>query len=140
MLQTNWSTAGASLLALLLTFGFAVQDVNPAGIVLEVNGKVEVHKRGHSPAPAGLGTPLMEGDSLIPARGGRVVVLYRSGRRETVTRAARIVSPVEREPVGFFVRTMRTLMQVAAGPSPDAMRSGAMRSGGSPNSAMATLL
>lgn len=135
MLWISWSTAGASLLALpLATFGFAVQDASPAGIVLEVNGQAEVHKRGYSPAPAALGTPLMEGDSLIPSRGGHVVVLYRSGRRETVARAARIASPADGESVGYFVRTIRTLMQVAAG-TPNVMRSGAIR-----NPAMAKLL
>ena len=91
----------------------AAQD--PVAMVVRVTGAVRVQRPGGgAPAPATVGMRLLAGDRLDVPTGAQAVLLYVSGRRETVTQAVTIAAPQQADRAGVFDRTVSTLNAVAA--------------------------
>lgn len=121
--------AACASLALLALAGWTVQ-APPAGIVLSVEGSVEVSPRGGASVPAAVGTRLSGGDRVVPASGGRAVVILRGGERVEVTGDPYAV-PVPSARAGdgdIFGRAVQVLGRVAASNTEDlADRQGLIR-------------
>ena len=111
-----WSPADAAGLV-----GSLVPDVrsadaeDPVAMVVRVTGTVRVQRAaGGAPAPASVGMRLMAGDRLDVASGAQAVILYVTGRRETLTQSLTLAAPEQAERAGVFERTVSTLNAVAS--------------------------
>ena len=88
---------------------------DPVAMVVRVTGTVRVQRAaGGAPAPASVGMRLMAGDRLEVGSGAQAILLYVSGRRETVTQPLTIAPPEQAERAGVFERTVSTLNAVAS--------------------------
>jgi hypothetical protein len=88
--------------------------VDPVAVVVRVMGRVQVQRGAASAAEAKIGMPLMPGDQVVVPAGGQAVVLYRTGRTQTLSGTARIAAPTAAQRSGVFRQTVRTLTQVAS--------------------------
>lgn len=88
---------------------------DPVAMVVRVTGTVRVQRAGGDAAiPATVGMRLMAGDRVAVESGAQAVLLYVSGRRETVTQSLTITPPEQAERAGVFDRTVNTLNAVAS--------------------------
>ena len=88
---------------------------DPVAMVVRVTGSVRVQRPGGgAPSAATVGMRLMAGDRLNLASGAQAVLLYVSGRRETVTQSLTIAPPEQAQRAGVFDRTVSTLNAVAS--------------------------
>lgn len=88
---------------------------DPVAMVVRVRGAVRVERAaGGAPAPASIGMRLMAGDRLDLADGAQAVLLYVTGRRQTLTESLTIAAPEAAERAGVFERTVSTLNAVAS--------------------------
>lgn len=115
LLALPWSAADAA--AVLATDppalrGAAAQD--PVAMVVRVSGSVQVRRAGGASEAATVGMRLMSGDRLEVGSGAQAVILYVSGRRETVTQSLAIAAPEQAQRAGVFDRTVSTLNAVAS--------------------------
>jgi hypothetical protein len=86
----------------------------PAALVLQLSGAVQVQRSGApAPEPARAGMQLMAADELLVPEAGRVVLLHRGGRTETLLRSTRIAAPTVQQAAGLFQQTLRTMAEVA---------------------------
>ena len=91
----------------------AQQD--PVAMVVRVTGTVRVQRGGGGQAaPVTVGMRLMAGDRVAVEGGAQLVLLYVSGRRETVTQSLTIAPPEQAQRAGVFDRPVSTLNAVAA--------------------------
>lgn len=88
---------------------------DPVAMVVRVTGSVQVRPAGGGAVSAAtVGMRLMPGDRLEVASGAQAVLLYVSGRRETVTQSLAIAAPEQAQRAGVFDRTVSTLNAVAS--------------------------
>lgn len=92
----------------------ARQVADPIAMVVRVAGSVRVQRAGGATEAAGVGTKLMEGDRLLVGDGAQAVLLYLTGRRETVSASTTIRPPEVATRAGVFERTVSTLDAVAS--------------------------
>jgi len=85
----------------------------PAAVVVKVTGEAQVKSGENAPVAAAVGTRLAEGDQLLPAGGAEVIVVSRSGRKQTVTEAVAITAPQGADRGDMFTRTVSVLAQAA---------------------------
>lgn len=115
ILALPWSAADAA--AILSTGTPALLQAaaeDPVAMVVRVTGNVQVRRAEGGSAPATVGLRLMSGDRLEVASGAQAVILYVSGRRETVTQSLAIAAPDQAQRAGVFDRTVSTLNAVAS--------------------------
>ena len=128
---------GRSLTGLLLLMVLVVAAVRfeePAAMVVQKAGTVSL-QRANRTLPVAVGTALEAGDRLAVATGGKVVIMYRTGKMETVT-ASMTIQTRQSEQVGNLYRqTLQTVVQVATSDAGrQANRQGMIRPvGGMPN-------
>ncbi len=103
------------LIAAVLLLGAAGprQDDVPAAVLVRVEGTVQVQTGEADPRPGSVGTRLSAGDRVLPAEGGRAVIVYRSGLTRQVTEALTIEAPSGGREADVFSRTVRVLAQAA---------------------------
>ena len=88
---------------------------DPVAMVVRVTGTVAVQRGGGGTStPATVGMRLMAGDRVNVTSGGQAILLYASGRRETLTQTTTIAAPAQAERAGVFDRTVSTLNAVAS--------------------------
>lgn len=110
------SIRGAATLLLLLLALAAAAWADPAAVLVRFSGDVRI-QRGAAGAtvPAALGVALAAGDQVVVGSGASAVLLYRTGRVETLTRSTRVAAPAAAASSStLFSQTVRTLAQVAA--------------------------
>lgn len=102
------------LFAAAATAAVAATAADPVALLVQVNGAVQVQRAGQPAAvAAAVGMPLHANDQLLLAKDARAVVLYRTGKKETLAQSARIAPPAGRQQSGMFQQTVKTLGQVA---------------------------
>lgn len=104
------------LLALALPLAAAAAQQGAAvAVIVRVTGAVRVAPPGRAaPRAAAVGMRVAAGERLVVPAGASAVLLYRSGRAQTVTRDTRITAPVDSAGPGVFRQTIRTLGEVAS--------------------------
>ena len=100
-------------MALLVGAPVTAQD-NTVALVLQVQGEVQVQRTGLPPAAAVVGERLAAGDQVMPASGGRAVLITITGATQRVTEATTVSAPQGAEPSNAFTRAMTTIAQAAA--------------------------
>jgi hypothetical protein len=112
-MHTRLSVAAVLAVALVaVTAGAATVREDPAAVLVQLSGKVEV-QRGSTTAAAAVGTALHAGDRLLVPGGGRAVIMYRTGRFQTATAAVTIEARQSDQPSGLYRQTLQTIAQVA---------------------------
>ena len=86
----------------------------PIAVVVRVTGAVQVQMGTARPTRATPGLRLRAGDRLTVPAGGQAVLLYRTGRSQTVTRSIQVQAPRGSASGGVFQQTLRTLNEVAS--------------------------
>lgn len=112
-----WSGAEAAAVAHLAPamLQAAAGAEDPVAMVVRVTGTVRVERAGGGAAqPASVGMRLMSGDRIELESGAQAILLYVSGRRETVTQSLTITPPEQAQRAGVFDRTVSTLNAVAS--------------------------
>lgn len=105
------------LLALALLLGAATpaRAADPVAVLVRLDGAVRVHRTAAAAPVAGsVGMQLAPGDQVLVPAGARAVVLYRTGRTETLTRSTRLQAPRGQQRTNVFRQTVRTLSEVAS--------------------------
>ncbi|HYJ78141.1 MAG TPA: hypothetical protein VEW03_00865 [Longimicrobiaceae bacterium] len=104
------------LLALALPAAAAAAQQGAAvAVIVRLSGAVRVAPPGRAaPRAATVGMRVAAGERLVVPRGASAVLLYRSGRAETVTRDTRIAAPRDTAAPGVFRQTLRTLGEVSS--------------------------
>ena len=93
----------------------AAAQSDPVAMVVRVTGDVRVQRGGGGAASAAtVGMRLMAGDRVNVPTSAQVILLYVSGRRETVTQTTTIAPPAQAQRAGVFDRTVSTLNAVAS--------------------------
>jgi hypothetical protein len=92
----------------------AAAAVDPVAVMVRVTGRVQVQRGSAAAAEAKVGMQLLPGDQVVVPAGGQAVVLYRTGRTQTLAQSGRIAAPAAARPNGVFRQTVRTLGQVAS--------------------------
>lgn len=87
---------------------------DPIAVVVRVTGNVRVQVGAAPPAPARPGLRLRAGDRLNVPTGAQAVLLYRTGRSQTVTQSIRVQAPRGAAGAGVFQQTIRTLNEVSS--------------------------
>src|SRR5688500_1516533 len=81
---------------------------------VRVDGAVQVHPRaGVAAVRAAPGMQLQAGARLVVPTGGNALLLYRTGRSQTVTRNTTIQAPSAAPRTGVFQQTVRTLRDIS---------------------------
>jgi hypothetical protein len=90
------------------------RTAEPVAVFVQVTGPVQVRPAaGGAAEAAAVGRGVAPGDSVAIGGGGKAVLLYRTGRMQTVEQGLRISDPREAETGTLYSRTMRTISQVA---------------------------
>jgi hypothetical protein len=92
----------------------AAVQTDPIAVVVRVTGAVQVQIGAARPAPATPGLRLRAGDRLTVPSGAQAVILYRTGRSQTVRQNIRVQAPRAAAGGGVFQQTIRTLNEVAS--------------------------
>lgn len=87
---------------------------DPIAVVVRVTGNVRVQVGTAPPSPARPGLRLRAGDRLNVPTGAQAVLLYRTGRSQTVTQNIRVQAPRGATGAGVFQQTIRTLNEVSS--------------------------
>lgn len=94
--------------ALIAAVGFA----EPAAVVIQMAGKVELQRAGKT-VPIAVGTPLEAGDRVVVPGGSKAVLMYRTGKIETATAPVTIAARESEQVGNLYRQTMQTIAQVA---------------------------
>lgn len=110
----NVSRTGA-LVALLLAVAApaAAAQADPVAVVVRSTAGVQVQRGGARPAPVAAGLQLRAGDNVVVPQGGQAILLFRTGRSQTLTRSTRLPGTAAAPRGGVFRQTIRTLSEVA---------------------------
>jgi hypothetical protein len=111
-IQTRHRALTLLLLALLVATAAAAHTAEPAAVLIQLSGRVEVERAGRTSAAA-VGTSLEPGDRLIVPAGGRAVLMYRTGRMETTTSSVTIADRASEQVGNVYRQTAQTIAQVA---------------------------
>jgi hypothetical protein len=104
--------AGLAVVVFAVTAAAAAVRNDPAAVLVQLSGKVEVQRANRTTAAA-VGTGLHAGDRLLVPGGGRAVIMYRTGQFETATSAVTIEARQSDRPSGLYRQTLQTMAQVA---------------------------
>jgi hypothetical protein len=110
MRAAMWLAGGALAGAAVVAYA----QTDPIAVIVRVTGAVQVHVGGARPTRATPGLRLRAGDRLTVPAGAQAVLLYRTGRSQTVTRSIQVLPPRGAAGGGVFQQTIRTLNEVAA--------------------------
>ncbi len=103
------------LVLILAGAAFATVASEPAAVVVQVGGTVEVQRAGQAASiPTAVGMRLVPGDRVLIRTGGRAVLLHHTGRMETISQSTTIPAPQGQQSSELFAQTVSTLAQVAA--------------------------
>jgi hypothetical protein len=106
--------SGMLLLVVLSAAAFAHFSKDPAAVIVQVNGSVQIQRVGQSAtAPATVGASLMAGDKVVIATGAKAVLLYKTGKMVPASATLTIEDAQRDQPGGLFKQTVGTLTQVA---------------------------
>jgi len=105
-------TTTAALLAALAAP--AAAQLDPAGLVVRVEGDVAVTHTGAPPAPIAVGEQVFVGDVVAPGPGGRALLITRTGAQLVVSSQTTIEEPRGSGNPDLFARAVATLAQAAA--------------------------
>jgi hypothetical protein len=100
------------MLAACATIAAAVVQNEPAAVIVQLSGKVDV-QRGTRTIAGAVGTGLEAGDRVVIASGARAVIMYRTGRFESATANTTIEARQSDQPSGLYRQTLQTMAQVA---------------------------
>jgi hypothetical protein len=91
------------------------EAADPAAVLVQMTGAVKVQHSGQAtPAAATIGMHLLSGDKLIVPKGGKAVLLYRTGKMQTASEGPIVISDTKAsQSAGLFSRTVQTLSVVA---------------------------
>jgi len=92
-MEPNMKKLTAFALAFLLTAGTMAAQSTPVGVILKVDGTVEVVSGDADPVAAAVGTRVAPRDRVVPRSGGSALVVLRGGQRVQVTEAYTVPSP-----------------------------------------------
>jgi hypothetical protein len=98
--------------ALLAAAPLGAQD--PAALLVQLSGDVQVRRAGSAPAAAAVGSRLVPGDELLPATGARAVLILRTGAQQVVTSPTTVAQPSAGGDPTLFNRAVATLAQAAS--------------------------
>lgn len=102
------------LCSALIATAFARFSAEPAAVVVQVTGSVQVQRAGQTAqAPASVGVQLSAGDRVVIGTGAKAVLLYKSGKMEPAAATLTIAEPEARQPAGRFQQVVTTVAQVA---------------------------
>ena len=90
----------------------SAQD-DPAALVVRVQGDVQVRRGSAEPAAAMVGERLDVGDQVVPAPGGRAILVLRTGATQIVTESTTVSAPSGGGNPDMFARAVRTLAHAA---------------------------
>ncbi len=88
-------------------------QVDPAALVIRVDGDVDVTHGDEPPTPASVGEQMFVGDGVIPDDGSRAVLITRGGAQQIVTEQTTIAEPRGGGSTDIFDRALATLAQAA---------------------------
>ena len=108
----------ALVLVLLTILAWSAASAQPqptaVAVVVRVNGAVQVHPRaGVAAVRAAPGMQLHAGARVVVPTGANALVLYRTGRSQTLTRTTTIRAPAAAPRTGVFQQTVRTLRDIS---------------------------
>ena len=105
-----YSGSWLCLSLLLLPVGLA----DPVAVLVRSQGEVRLQRAGATAAaPAQVGSQLMAGDLVTPSKGGRAVLLFHTGKVQSITVPTRVIAPAGPARSSTFSQTVKTLAQVA---------------------------
>lgn len=89
-------------------------QADPVAVMVRVAGAVQVHPGGRAqPVRGAAGVQLRPGARVVVPTGAQAILLWRTGKRETLTRSTVIQAPRGARRGGVFQQTVRTLREVA---------------------------
>lgn len=107
-------SGGIFLSLVIVLSAFARIFAEPAAVVIQVSGSVQVQRAGQSAAaPATVGLALNAGDKVIVGSGAKAVLLHRSGKMEPTSATLTITEPSSQQPQGMAKQALQTIAQVA---------------------------
>lgn len=112
--------------ALLAAAPLAAQD-DAAGLIIRVQGDVEVVRPGGPPTAASIGERVSVGDEVRPASGGRAILITRTGGQLVVDAPTTIEEPSGAGNPDLFARAVSTLAQAASTDAAAGGRQGMIR-------------
>jgi hypothetical protein len=118
-------TTAVIFLATLLASPLGAQD--PVALVIRVQGDVTVRHGDGAPAPASVGEQMFVGDDVMPAAGGRAILITRTGSQQVVTERTTVAEPRGAGNPDIFARAMSTLAQAATTDATAGGRQGMIR-------------
>ena len=114
LLGTGRSKLGVLMLAVLVSAAFYRWSADPAAVVVQISGGVQVQRNGQTASvPATVGLNLMAGDKVVIGSGGKAVLLYKTGKMQPLSQTTTIADAQRDKPGGLFNQTVSTLTQVA---------------------------
>lgn len=102
----------ALLLAASILLG-ASRLGEPVAVLVSASGQVSVQRGTAKPLAGSVGLSLEAGDRVTVAGGGKAVVMYKTGKVETVTTSLSVTEPEKKDPGGLYTQTARRIAQVA---------------------------
>ena len=113
-MSKNVMKFGALLIVLMSVSAFAHYSADPAAVVVQVNGAVQIQRTGqNASSPATVGASLNAGDKVVIGSGAKAVLLYKTGKMVPATSTITIEDAQRDKPGGLFNQTVTTLAQVA---------------------------
>jgi hypothetical protein len=105
---------GLLIVMIGVTAAFARFSAEPAAVVVQINGAVQIQRAGQSAAtPATVGASLMAGDKVVVGSGAKAVLLYKTGKMVPASATVTIADAQRDKAGGLFQQTVTTLAQVA---------------------------
>jgi hypothetical protein len=102
------------LCSALIATAFVRYNAEPAAVVVQVTGPVQVQRAGQTAqTPASVGVQLSVGDRVVIGTGAKAVLLYKSGKMEPAAATMTIAESETRQPAGRFQQVVTTVAQVA---------------------------
>lgn len=113
-MRNNILKSGMLLIVLLVAAAFAHISADPAAVVVQISGSVQIQRAGQgATAPATVGASLMSGDKVVVGSGAKAVLLYKTGKMVPTSTTVTIADAQRDKPGGLFNQTVSTLTQVA---------------------------
>ena len=115
MRKIRYQLSAVSLLGtVLVTAAFMSKLAEPAAVVVQVTGAVQVQRAVQgAPAAATVGLSLNAGDKVIVGSNGKATLLYKSGKMEPTSATVTIAEPAGQQSQGMFKQAVQTVAQVA---------------------------
>jgi hypothetical protein len=113
-MRKEWVKYAMLLILVAMTAAFAHFSAEPAAVIVQVNGAVQIQRAGGSATTAAtVGASLHAGDKVVVANGAKAVLLYKTGKMVPASTTVTIADAQRDKPGGLFTQTVTTLAQVA---------------------------